>query len=143
MLPDVISHNMETVANLYKEVRPQADYRRSLDIIRNIKHFNSNIYSKSGIMLGLGETTEQVYKLFDDLCEVGCDILTIGQYLAPSSSHFPVQKYIEPYRFEKYEETARKKGFLFVASAPLIRSSYHAWKVVELLSSSGNIVENR
>ena len=131
MLPDVISHNIETVISLYPQVRPQADYRRSLNLLKNIKQLNSEISSKSGIMLGLGETKEQVYELFDDLQEVGCDFLTIGQYLSPSSNHLPVKKYIEPYMFEEYGETARKKGFLFVASAPLVRSSYNAWKAVE------------
>ena len=124
--PDVISHNMETIKALYSQVRPQAEYKRSLELLRNIKCLNSNIHSKSGIMLGLGETAEQVYELFDDLREVGCEFLTIGQYLAPTAKHFPIYEYIEPHRFDEYGEIARGKGFLFVTSAPLVRSSYHA-----------------
>ena len=124
--PDVISHNMETVRALYPQVRPQAQYRRSLELLGNIKQLNPDIHSKSGIMLGLGEMAEQVYELFDDLREVGCEFLTIGQYLAPSAKHFPVYEYIEPRCFDEYGEIAKEKGFLFVASAPLVRSSYHA-----------------
>ena len=125
-LPNVISHNMETVSKLYSAVRPQADYMRSLELLANIKKLNPAIHSKSGIMLGLGETEAQVYELFDDLRNVGCEFLTIGQYLAPTREHLPVFEYIEPYRFEEYGKIAREKGFSFVASAPLVRSSYHA-----------------
>jgi len=124
--PDVISHNMETIKDLYSQVRPQAEYQRSLDLLRNIKMLNSEIRSKSGIMLGLGETKDQVHELFDDLRKVGCEFLTIGQYLAPSPQHLPIQEYIEPDTFDEYGKTARKKGFSFVASAPFVRSSYHA-----------------
>ena len=126
--PEVIGHNMETVESLYPLVRPQAEYRRSLDLLRNIKAMN--IRSKTGIMLGLGETKEQVFALIDDLREVGCDILTIGQYLAPSKSHFPVQKYIEPEQFDEYKKTAEEKGFIHVSSAPFVRSSYNAERFV-------------
>ena len=125
-LPDAISHNMETVSVLYSAVRPQAVYTRSLELLANVKRLNPVIRSKSGIMLGLGETEAQVYELFDDLREVGCEFLTIGQYLAPTRNHLPVFEYIEPHRFEEYGEAARNKGFAFVASAPLVRSSYHA-----------------
>jgi lipoic acid synthetase len=124
--PDVISHNMETIASLYHEARPQAVYRRSLDLLGNIKGLNPKIRSKSGIMLGLGETESQVHELFDDLREVDCEFLTIGQYLAPSPKHLPVREFIEPRRFDKYKMTAESKGFAFVASAPFVRSSYHA-----------------
>ena len=124
--PDVISHNVETVKSLYSKVRPQAGYRRSLDLIKNIKLLNPAIRSKSGIMVGLGETEDQVYELFSDLLEVNCDFLTIGQYLSPSKSHIPVGEYIEPVQFEKYGATAREMGFHFVASAPLVRSSFDA-----------------
>ena len=124
--PTVISHNMETVKPLYKAVRPQADYKRSLDLIKNIKRLDPGIRSKSGIMVGFGETKEQVCTLFDDLRVAGCEFLTIGQYLAPSKQHYPVKEYIEPYRFDEYGAAARQKGFVFVASAPLVRSSFHA-----------------
>ena len=124
--PDVISHNMETVKSLYQNVRPQAEYKRSLDLLKNIKMLNPGIRSKSGIMVGLGETESQVYELFDDLLKAGCEFLTIGQYLAPSKDHIPVQEYVEPFQFEKYGSIARQKGFNFVASAPLVRSSFHA-----------------
>jgi lipoic acid synthetase len=124
--PDVISHNMETIARLYRDVRPRADYRRSLEVIQNIKLFDPAIWSKTGIMLGLGETAEEVHALFDDLREAGCEFITIGQYLAPSRAHYPVQEYITPEQFGEYGAAAKEKGFVFAASAPLVRSSYHA-----------------
>ena len=124
--PAVVSHNMETVASLYEKVRPQADYRQSLDVLRAIKRLNPAVHSKTGIMLGLGETEEEVYTLLNDLCAVGCEFLTIGQYLAPSKAHYPVQAYIEPKQFERYGNVAREMGIAFVTSAPLVRSSYHA-----------------
>ena len=124
--PDVISHNMETVQSLYADVRPQAKYRQSLDVLKNIKLLGPSIRSKSGVMVGFGETKEQIYELFDDLREVHCEFLTIGQYLAPSKSHFPIREYVKPSQFEEYAAAARQKGFEFVASAPLVRSSYRA-----------------
>lgn len=130
--PTVISHNMETIKPLYSVVRPQAEYKRSLDLIKNIKLLNPDIRSKSGIMVGLGETKEQVYELFCDLRKANCEFLTIGQYLAPSKEHFPVQEYIEPTLFEEYGDAARKMGFDFVASAPLVRSSYHAGEALDM-----------
>ncbi len=130
--PAVISHNMETVRSLYPDVRPQAGYERSLDVIKRIRLLNPDIRSKSGIMVGLGETKEQVLTLFDDLCVAGCEFLTIGQYLAPSKAHFPVQAYIEPSQFDEYKIAAERKGFKFVASAPLVRSSYHAGEALGL-----------
>ncbi|MDR3294979.1 MAG: lipoyl synthase [Clostridiales Family XIII bacterium] len=130
--PSVISHNMETVAALYPAVRPQADYRRSLDLIRGIKQMNPDIRSKSGIMLGLGETKNQVTALFDDLRAAGCEFLTIGQYLAPSRAHHPVCAYVHPDQFAEYAEMAKEKGFSFVASAPFVRSSYHAGEALGL-----------
>jgi lipoic acid synthetase len=124
--PNVISHNMETVKSLYSVVRPQAQYNCSLELLRNIKLLDSRIHSKSGIMVGLGETKDEIFELFDDLLEVGCEFLTIGQYLSPSKQHLSVQEYIEPSQFEEYGLVARKKGFKFVASAPLVRSSFNA-----------------
>jgi lipoic acid synthetase len=130
--PSVISHNMETVKALYPQVRPQADYRRSLRVIKKIGGLGGGIRSKSGIMLGLGETREQVYELFEDLRAAGCSILTIGQYLSPSREHYPVKEYIRPEVFEEYKEQALSAGFDFVASAPFVRSSYHAGEALGL-----------
>jgi lipoic acid synthetase len=124
--PDVISHNMETVRTLYPEVRPQADYTRSLNLIKNIRRMNPNIKSKSGIMLGLGETKEQVCEAFGDLIDAECAFLTVGQYLAPSPAHYAVREYVRPEVFEEYKMIADKLGFEFTASAPFVRSSYRA-----------------
>ena len=124
--PDVISHNMETVQDLYPQVRIGADYQRSLQLIATIKEFAPEIRSKSGIMLGLGEAEEKVFALMDDLLAVNCELLTMGQYLAPSLEHHPVEAFIEPETFDRYGDIAREKGFAFVASAPLVRSSYMA-----------------
>ena len=124
--PDVISHNMETVAALYAEVRPEAEYNRSLELLGRIKKLNAAIRSKSGIMVGLGETREQVLELFGDLRKQGCELLTIGQYLAPSKLHHPVVEYVLPDTFEEYGNAAGEMGFAFVASAPFVRSSYKA-----------------
>jgi len=130
--PNVISHNMETVKSLYSKVRPQADYNCSLKVLLRIKQSNQKVHSKSGIMLGFGETEEQVYELFKDLRSVGCEFLTIGQYLAPSKKHFPVQEYVHPSQFEEYGAQAKAMGFDFVASAPLVRSSYNAGEALGL-----------
>jgi len=124
--PAVISHNMETVKSLYDDARPQAEYRRSLQLLKNIKDLSPDIKSKSGIIVGLGETKKQVHELFDNLIDAGCNFLTIGQYLSPSKHHLPVKEYITPAQFEEYGTTARQKGFEFVASAPLVRSSFRA-----------------
>ncbi|MCL2381649.1 MAG: lipoyl synthase [Treponema sp.] len=124
--PAVVSHNMETVKSLYPKARPQAQYTRSLELLKNIKRLNPLVRSKSGIMLGLGETPEEIYKTLDDLREAECEFLTIGQYLAPSKQHLPVREYVEPQQFEEYGLAAKRKGFAFVASAPLVRSSFNA-----------------
>jgi lipoic acid synthetase len=121
---EVVSHNMETVEALYRKVRPQAKYERSLEQIRRTKEFGKR--TKSGIMVGLGETEEQVSKIMDDLLEHGCDVLTIGQYLQPTKMHLEVAEFVHPDTFEKYRETGISKGFAFVESGPLVRSSYHA-----------------
>ena len=128
--PDVISHNVETVPALYEQVRPEAIYERSLRVIEEVKKLDSNIHSKTGLMIGLGETKNQVIQVMEDLREVDCDILTIGQYLAPSKDHFPVVDYVHPDVFERYKEIALGKGFRYVASGPFIRSSYHADKAL-------------
>ena len=129
--PEVISHNMETVKALYDQVRPQAIYERSLDVLKSIKLLAPHIRSKTGIMLGLGENELQVYEVMEDLRAVGCEFLTIGQYLSPSSAHYPVQEYITPEAFDHYGQIAKEKGFAFVASAPFVRSSYHAAEALD------------
>ena len=124
--PEIFSHNVETVPRLYETVRPQADYKRSLDVLLFAKEYNSKQVTKTGIMVGLGETPEEVYSVMDDLVNVGCDILTIGQYLRPSKQHIELAEYVTPAQFDKYAEIGKKKGFKYVFSAPLVRSSYHA-----------------
>ena len=124
--PDIMNHNIETVPRLYSEVRPQAVYIRSLELLQKVKRAAPNITTKSGIMLGLGETREEVFDVFNDLRNSQCDILTIGQYLAPSRQHHPVIEYIHPDVFEEYRKAAEETGFLYVASGPLVRSSYMA-----------------
>ncbi|MCI1944246.1 lipoyl synthase [Clostridium luticellarii] len=124
--PDVINHNVETTPRLYKEVRPMAVYSRSLELLDRVKIMDSSILTKSGFMLGLGEKREDVIQVMEDLRTVNCDILTIGQYLAPSLKHHPVVEYVHPRIFEEYREIGLKLGFKYVASSPLVRSSYHA-----------------
>lgn len=126
--PDVISHNMETVRRLTPTVRSVATYDCSLDVIRHIAQ--SGIRSKSGIMLGLGETREEILQTMDDLREAGCEVMTIGQYLQPTKHHYPVEEYIEPEIFDEYGRIGKEKGFRHVESAPMVRSSYHAEKHV-------------
>lgn len=126
--PDVISHNMETVRRLTPDVRTFATYDMSLDVIRHIS--KSGIRSKSGIMLGLGETEEEILETMDDLRNAGCEVMTIGQYLQPSKTHFPIQDYITPEKFAEYGEIGKKKGFRHIESSPMVRSSYHAEKHV-------------
>ncbi|MCL4151169.1 UNVERIFIED_CONTAM: hypothetical protein GTU68_044172 [Idotea baltica] len=122
--PEVVSHNMETVPRLYRMVRPQAKYDRSLEQIKRTKA--AGCRTKSGIMLGLSETEDEVKQTMDDLLENGCDVITLGQYLQPTKHHLPVQDYIHPDQFAKYREIGIKKGFDYVESGPLVRSSYHA-----------------
>jgi len=122
--PEVISHNLETVERLTPEIRSAASYRRSLSVLQYIA--GSGKTTKSGIMLGLGETRDEILKTMDDLREVGCVVMTIGQYLAPSREHLPVAEYIHPDVFEEYKQIGLQKGFAFVESHPLVRSSYHA-----------------
>jgi lipoyl synthase len=125
--PDIINHNIETVSRLYPEVRPEADYKRSLEVLRTAKRFsNGTIHIKSGIMLGLGEKKTEVLEVLCDLRKAGCDLLSIGQYLAPSRRHYPVKEYVDPEDFVYYREKAGKLGFKFTASAPYVRSSYQA-----------------
>lgn len=126
--PDIISHNLETVRRLTPEVRCFATYEGSLDVIRHIA--NSGIRAKSGIMLGLGETREEILETMDDLLAAGCKVMTIGQYLQPTKEHFPLQDYIEPEVFAEYGRIGKEKGFRHIESAPMVRSSYHAEKHV-------------
>ena len=127
---EVVSHNMETVEDLYRRVRPQAKYDRSLEQLKRIKDYGKR--SKSGIMVGLGETKEQVYKTMEDLAEVGLDILTIGQYLQPTKMHLEVAEFITPEEFDSYREEGLKRGLKYVESGPLVRSSYHAERHVHV-----------
>ena len=126
--PDVISHNLETVRRLTPDVRCFATYDTSLKVIEHIA--KSGIRSKSGIMLGLGETEEEIIQTMDDLRSVGCEVMTIGQYLQPTKEHYPIQDYITPEQFEKYRLIGVEKGFRHIESAPMVRSSYHAEKHV-------------
>lgn len=122
--PEVVSHNMETVKRMYRKVRPQARYERSLEQIRRTKE--AGLRTKSGIMVGLGESVEEVYEIMEDLVAHGCDVLTIGQYLQPTKMHLPVSEFIHPDLFAHYREKGLEMGFDFVESGPLVRSSYHA-----------------
>ncbi len=129
--PDILNHNLETVERLYHAVRPQAKYSRSLQLIRWFKE--KGLRTKSGIMVGIGETKEEVFGIMDDLRSYGCDIMTIGQYLQPTKEHLPVARYVTPAEFREYKEYGKKIGFLAVESGPLVRSSYHADKHARLL----------
>jgi len=129
--PEIINHNVETVPRLYPDLRPQADYTRSVNLLRRVKQKAKGIRTKSGLMLGVGEKEEEVLLVMDDLRKADVDFLTIGQYLAPSSEHFPVKEYIEPAVFDRYKTIAYEKGFSAAASAPLVRSSYKAADMLE------------
>lgn len=125
---DVLNHNVETVPRMYKKVRPGAGYIRSLSILRWAKEIDPSIMTKSGIMVGLGEEKEEVLALMDDLRASDVDIMTIGQYLRPSQRQLPVRAFVTPEEFKQYELEGLSRGFKFVESGPLVRSSYHAWK---------------
>ena len=122
--PDVVSHNMETVERLYRRVRPQAKYERSLEQIRRTKTFG--LRTKSGVMLGLGETDDEIKTVMHDLVRHGCDVLTLGQYLQPTKLHLPVERFVHPDEFARYREWGLEMGFDYVESGPLVRSSYHS-----------------
>ena len=124
--PDVLNHNIETVPSLYSRVRPEANYQQSLDVLKNTKQVNHLMPVKSGIMVGLGETQKELELTLSDLFSHGCDILTIGQYLQPTKSHLPVEKYYSPDEFKQLEHIAKKMGFKQVAAGPFVRSSYNA-----------------
>lgn len=131
--PDIINHNIETIPRMYEKVRPQADYRQSLEVLGNVKNLEPSIFTKSGIMVGLGETPKEVHHVMEDLRRYQCDFLTVGQYLAPSKDHYPMEEYITPEVFKEYKKKAESLGFSFVASDPLVRSSY---KAAEMLGNN-------
>lgn len=132
--PDVFNHNTETVPRLYHRVRRNAEYQRTLDLLKQIKDEAPDMLTKSGLMLGLGETLEELLEVFSDLRGVGCDMLTLGQYLQPTPEHLPVERYVPPEEFDEIGELAKKLGFGMVASGPFVRSSYHAGEMAAELS---------
>ncbi|NEO15520.1 MULTISPECIES: lipoyl synthase [unclassified Moorena] len=131
--PEVLNHNTETVPRIYRKVRPQGDYQRSLELLLRTRNLAPSVYSKSGIMVGLGETDAEVRQVMADLREVDCDILTIGQYLQPTQKHLKISEFITPNQFDTWKEYGESLGFLQVVSSPLTRSSYHAEQVRELM----------
>lgn len=124
--PEIFNHNIETVERLHTLVRPQAKYNRTLSVLKMVKEIDPSIYTKSGIMLGLGETREEIIETLQDLRDAGVDAVTIGQYLRPTMRHLPVVEYIHPHAFKEYEQIGSDMGFAFVASGPFVRSSYNA-----------------
>lgn len=131
--PDVFNHNTETVPRLYHRVRRNARYRRTLDLLARVKELAPEIPTKSGLMLGLGETTEEVLAVCADLRDIGCEMITIGQYLQPTPGHLPVERYVPPEEFDEIGDLVRAMGFRLVASGPFVRSSYHAGEMAEVL----------
>lgn len=128
--PEVFNHNLETVPRLYRKVRGRAEYRRSLDLLNRVKERAPGMVTKSGLMLGIGETVAELFDVFADLRAVGCDVLTLGQYLAPTLKHIPVARYLPPAEFDAIAATARLLGFQQVVAGPFVRSSYHADEMV-------------
>ena len=135
---DVFNHNIETVPRLYTKVRPGARYFASLELLKNAKVFNKKVFTKSGIMVGLGETKDEVIQVMDDLRSADVDFITIGQYLQPSAKHHPLDRYYHPDEFKEFENIAKTKGFLLVSSSPLTRSSYHAYEDFNKLQDARN-----
>lgn len=129
--PDVINHNLETVPRLYPQVRPKADFQRSLRLLGQARELDSHIVTKSGLMVGLGETRDELLQAMEELRKVNCDLLTIGQYLQPSAHHHPVVRYVPPEEFVEYESLGKAMGFCDVASVPLVRSSFNAAQLYE------------
>ena len=134
--PDVFNHNLETVPSLYLKVRPGSRYFQSLNLLANVKIHNPEIFTKSGLMVGLGETKDELCQVMDDLRCANVDFVTIGQYLQPTPQHYPIKKFITPDEFETYKEIAYSKGFLMVSSSPLTRSSYHAGEDFAVLQAN-------
>ena len=134
--PDVFNHNLETVPSLYLKVRPGSRYFQSLNLLANVKIHNPEIFTKSGLMVGLGETKDELCQVMDDLRCANVDFITIGQYLQPTPQHYPIKKFITPDEFKTYKEIAYSKGFLMVSSSPLTRSSYHAGEDFAVLQAN-------
>jgi len=134
--PDVYNHNMETVPRLYKQVRPAARYFHSLHLLKRVKELSPETFTKSGLMVGLGEEKEELYQVMEDLRAADVDFLTVGQYLQPTPTHHPVLRYVPPEEFKDYERMARGKGFLMVSASPMTRSSYHAGDDFEKLKAA-------
>ena len=134
--PDVLNHNIETVPRLYRMARSGGRYQRSLELLDRSRRYRPHIATKTGIMVGLGETTDEVMTVFDDLRQVGVSILTIGQYLRPSLKHAPMERYYHPDEFQALKRSALAKGFVHVESGPLVRSSYHAHEQADAYASS-------
>ena len=134
-IPNVINHNLETIPRLYSPVRPEANYIRSLTVLKEVKKLNPKILTKSGIMVGLGESADEVYQLMADLRQVGCDIMTIGQYLQPSEHHIEVKEFVHPDQFQEYEWIGYELGFKYVYSGPLVRSSFNAGEAMSKICS--------
>jgi len=132
--PEVLNHNTETVPRLYRRVRPQGNYERSLDLLRHVRTNQPQLFTKSGVMVGLGETFEEILQVMRDLRAVDCDILTLGQYLQPTAKHLEVDRFVTPEEFKQYREAGEKMGFLQVVASPLTRSSYHAAEVQNLMA---------
>lgn len=137
-LPDVFNHNLETVPRLYLSIRPGSRYFTSLNLLHDIKLKNPNIFTKSGLMVGLGEAKEEIYQVMDDLRSANVDFITLGQYLPPTSKHAKLERFVTPKEFEEYKQMAYAKGFLMVASSPLTRSSYHASDDFKLMQENRN-----
>ncbi len=130
--PDVFNHNLESIPRLYKEMRPGSDYQWSLDLLKKYKERNPDVLTKTGLMLGMGETKEELIEVFKDMRAHDIDMLTLGQYLQPSKNHYPIDRWVHPDEFAELKDIAEQMGFLSVASGPLVRSSYHADKQVDL-----------
>jgi lipoic acid synthetase len=136
--PNVLNHNIETVPRFYPVVRPKAVYRRSLDLLQQVAAFDSDIVTKSGLMLGLGENTGEILNTLKDLLNAGCRLLTLGQYLRPTKSHLPVQRFVSPQEFNNWRKIALEMGFIEAACGPFVRSSYHAKKLYQTVDSFSN-----
>ena len=130
--PEVLNHNTETVPRLYRRVRPYANYQQTLTLLQRVKQFDTQMLTKSGLMVGLGETITELLETMQDIRDTGCDILTIGQYLSPSTRHLPIQRYYTPEEFDELKEVGIEMGFRHVESGPLVRSSYHAGEQAKL-----------
>jgi lipoic acid synthetase len=136
--PNVLNHNIETVPRLYPTVRPEAIYKRSLDLLKQVVAFDSDIVTKSGLMLGLGENTEEILNTLKDLLNAGCRLLTLGQYLRPGKDHLPVKRFLPPEEFDNWRKTALEMGFIEAASGPFVRSSYQAKKLYQTIKPLQN-----